>query len=199
MSTPENNIVQVEQVEPVIVQETQTEPTQSEPTQTELVVAQETKLEYDEIIQLMKLILSTNEKMDELMSKAQIIIPTSQISQIKDILGFLIWETNNTSPISTIIKETLKILSDNKIELHEIPKLINVIHESIKNINSIKITTNDVSILIKFILFILIETKTVKITNVDYKLYSSLIDSSMVLLNKSVEIKVPKLNKCFCF
>ena len=163
------------------------------------VVIEEKKLEYVHVIQLIKLFLSTNEKFNELMSKAQLSIPQSQNAQIKDILNFLVNETNGTTPITNIIKETLEILSDNKIELHEIPKLINVIHESIKNINSIKITTNDVGILIKFVLFLLIETKTVKISNDDYELYYQLIDSSIILLNKSVEIKIPKLNKCFCF
>ena len=163
------------------------------------VVVQEKKIEYVHIIQLIKLFLSTNEQFNELMSKAKLSIPQSQNAQIKDILNYLVGETNGITPITNIIKETLEILSDNKIELHEIPKLINVIHESIKNINIIKITTNDVSILIKFILFVLIETKTVKISNDDYELFSSVIDSSMILLNKSVEIKIPKLNKCFCF
>ena len=163
------------------------------------VVVQEKKIEYVHIIQLIKLFLSTNEQFNELMSKAKLSIPQSQNAQIKDILNYLVGETNGITPITNIIKETLEILSDNKIELHEIPKLINVIHESIKNINSIKITTNDVGILIKFILFVLIETKTVKISNDDYELFSSVIDSSMILLNKSVEIKIPKLNKCFCF
>jgi hypothetical protein len=201
MNTQENNIeqnhVQQEpmQQETVQIESKLNEIKEPEPT----VVVQETKLEYEQIIQLVKLVLSTNEQFNELMSKAQLSIPTTQLAQVKDILNYLVGETNGTTPISNIIKETLKILSDNKIELHEIPKLINVIHESIKNVQSIKITTNDVGILIKFILFILIETKTVKISNDDYELYSLLIDSSMVLLNKSVEIKIPKLNKCFCF
>jgi hypothetical protein len=223
MNTPENNIeqeqeqVQEQVQEPVQeqvqeqVQEPVQEPVQEqvqEPIENKLndikepeptIVVNEKKFEYVQIIELIKLILSTNEKFNELMSKAKLSIPISQIAQVKDILNYLVSETNNTHPISNIIKETLEILSDNKIELHEIPKLINVIHESIKNIQSIKITTNDVGILIKFILFTLIETKTVKISNDDYELYSLLIDSSMILLNKSVEIKIPKLNKCLCF
>jgi transcription termination factor NusB len=209
MSTQENNIEQVQEQEQ---EQEQVEHKESEPTENKLsdikepepkpeptIVVQEKKLEYMQIIELVKLVLSTNEKFDKLMSKAQLSIPTSQIAQVKDILNYLVSETNGTIPVSNIIKETLEILSDNKIELHEIPKLINVIHESIKNIQSIKITTNDVGILIKFILFTLIETKTIKISNDDYELYSLLIDSSMVLLNKSVEIKIPKLNKCSCF
>ena len=98
-----------------------------------------------------------------------------------------------------IINEVLKVLSDGKLELYEIPKLINVIHEALCNINSIKITTNDVGVLIKFILFILIETKLIKLSTEDFDFVSNLIDTSMILLNKSVEIKLPKINNCFCF
>lgn len=195
MSTQENNIEQTQVQEQKTVEHKLSDIKEPEPT----VVVQETKLEYVQIIELVKLVLSTNEQLNSFIEKAQLSIPISQIAQIKDILGFLIYEINGTTSISNIIKETLKILSDNKIELHEIPKLINVIHESIKNVDTIKITTNDVGILIKFILFTLIETKTVKISNDDYELYSLLIDSSIVLLNKSVEIKIHKLNKCFCF
>lgn len=212
MSTQENNIEQViiqqEQQVHEQVQET-VEYNKSEQMENKLndikepestvVVVQETKLEYVQIIELVKLVLSTNDKFNELMSKAKISIPSTQLAQVKNILNYLVSETNGTTQISNVIKETLKILSDNKIELYEIPKLINVIHESIKNIQSIKITINDVGILIKFILFILIETKTVKNSNDDYELHSLLIDSSMVLLNKSVEIKIKKLNKCLCF
>ena len=78
------------------------------------------------------------------------------------------------------------------------PKIINVIHESLKNVNSIKISTNDIGILIKLLLFILTETNQVKLTNQDKQLLLLVIDSSMVLLNKSVEIKLPKINNWFC-
>lgn len=162
-------------------------------------VQEKQKIEYVQIIQLVKLLLSTNENFNELMSKAKIIISSAQSEQIKDALNYLISQTEGETPIVNVIEEVLEILADNKIELHEIPKLINIIHESLKNLKSIKITTNDVGILIKLILFILVETKTVKINNEDYELFSTVIDTSMILLNKSVKIKVPKINKCFCF
>ena len=205
MSSQQNNIEQKQEQEQEQKQEQKQQQEQidnklneiKEPNPT--VIVQEKKLEYLPVIQLIKLFLSTNVQFNELTSRAKLLIPQSQNAQIKDILNYLISETNGTTPITNIVKETLEILTDNKIELHEIPKLINVTHESIKNINSIKITTNDVGILIKFILFVLFETKTIKISNNDYDLYYELIDSSVLLLNKSVEIKIPKLNKCLCF
>lgn len=199
MSTQENNIEQVQETieHKEFEQKINKLSNIKEPEPT--VIVQEKKLEYEQIIELVKLVLSTNDKFNELISKAKILIPTTQLAQVKNILNYLVSEINGKTHVSNIIKETLSILSDNKIELYEIPKLINAIHESIKNIHLIKITTNDIGILIKFILFTLIETKTVKISNDDYESYSALIDSSMILLNKSVEIKIPKSNKCLCF
>jgi hypothetical protein len=159
------------------------------------------KSDYVEIIELIKLMLSTNDKFNELIAKAKITIEVNQSSQIKNILNYLVGQTegDDETPINNVVKQALEILADNKVELYEIPSLINVIHESLKNLHSIKITIQDIGILIKLILFILIETKTVKVSNNDYKLISKVIDTSMALLNKSVEIKVPKLNKCVCF
>lgn len=156
-------------------------------------------IKYADIVKLIMLLLSTNEKFNELMSKAKLNLDETQSKQIKNILGFLNNESNNSRPLNMIVDEVLKVLSDNKLELHEIPKIINVIHESLKNLDSIKISTSDIGILIKLFLFILIETKTVKLSNVDYDLIANLIDSCLILLNKTVEIKLPKTNKCICF
>ena len=160
------------------------------------------KSDYVEIIELVKLMLSTNDKFNELVAEAKITIDANQSSQIKNILNYLIGETegDDKTPIDNVVKQALEILADNKVELYEIPSLINVIHESLKNLPaSVRITTQDICILIKLVLFVLVETKTVKVSSEDYELISKVIDTSMVLLNKSVEIKVPKFNKCVCF
>ena len=171
-----------------------------EPVEPEAVVLKP-KSDYVEIIELIKLMLSTSDKFNELIAKAKITIVANQSNQIKNILNYLVGQTedDDKTPIDNVVKQALEILADNKVELYEIPSLINVIHESLKNLHSIKITTQDVGILIKLILFILVETKTIKVSNNYYELISKVIDTSMILLNKSVEIKVPKLNKCLCF
>jgi hypothetical protein len=157
------------------------------------------QMKYHEIIELSQLLLSTNDKFTELMSKAKININESQSVQIKNTLNYLNNETNGKRPINNIIDETLKVLADNKVELYEIPQLINVIHETFKNTSSITLKTSDLGILIKLILFMLIETKLIKMQSEDYELISKVIDTSMILLNTSVQIKLPKFNKCFCF
>jgi hypothetical protein len=63
---------------------------------------------------------------------------------------------------------------------------------------SMKISTSDVGTLIKLVLFILVETNTIKLSSKDLELFSSLIDSCLILLNKTVEIKLSKTNKCLC-
>ena len=178
------------------------EPEEHESNESEEPLVSKPKSDYVQIIELIKLMLTTNDKFNELVAKAKITIDINQSNQIKNILNYLIGETENNenAPIDNVIQEALKILSDNKVELYEIPSLIDVIHESFKNLpKSIRITTQDIGILIKFVLFILLETKTVKVSNEDYELISKVIDSSMILLNKSVEIKIPKFNKCLCF
>jgi hypothetical protein len=154
---------------------------------------------YTNVIKLVKLMLLSDDKFNEIINKIKITISPKQNTQIKNILNFLVNETNKHIPLDSIIIEILKILSDNKVELYEIPLLINIIHESLKNYNYIKISTSDIGILIKLILFILIETKTIKISDKDYELISIVIDSSLVLLNKSIKIKINKFNKCICF
>jgi len=170
-----------------------------EPISESIIVNQEIKFKYIQIIQLVKLILESNESFNEIINKLKIIISANQSAQIKNFLNYLVRETNEIILLDNIIKESLVILSDNNLKLYEIPKLINVIHESLKNIQSNKINTIEISVLIQLFLFVLIETKTVKVSIIDYEFIFQTIDASMILLNKSIEIKIFKINKCLCF
>lgn len=152
-----------------------------------------------QVIQLIQLMLSSNDKFDEMVTKAHITLTVKQSREIKNILDYLIKESDDSKPIVNIIGSIQEALSDNKLELHEIPKLINVIHDSMLNLQSIVIDSKDIGLLIKLVLFILIETNQIKLSTQDSDMVFSLIDMSIVLLNKSVEIKLPKTSKCFCF
>lgn len=158
------------------------------------------QIENQDIQNFVMLLLSNNDKFNQLKSNAKINLTDEQTKQIKNILAFLNTETigSNSKPFDNIVQVTTQTLTDGKLELHEIPLIINVIHESLKNIQSVKISTDDVGILIKLILYILIETNTIKLSTNDFDLICKIIDSSMILLNKSIEIKLPKINKCFC-
>ena len=154
---------------------------------------------YLQVIQLIQLMLSSNDKFNEMVTKAHITLTVKQSREIKNILDYLIKESDDSKPIVNIIGSIQEALSNNKLELHEIPKLINVIHDSMLNLQSIVIDSKDVGLLIKLVLFILIETNQVELSTQDSDTVFSLIDMSIVLLNKSVEIKLPKTSKCFCF
>lgn len=153
---------------------------------------------YFEIIRIIKSMIKSNENFSQMMDKADINILQSEHDGIKKILEYLISNIdNNQLPITNIVDEVLKIIADNKIELYEIPELINVIHESLGNLNSIKI--NNITIIIKLLLFILVETKTIHISNQNQKIFFKVIDSSIRLLSKSMNFKIDKFKKCFCF
>jgi hypothetical protein len=149
------------------------------------------------IIKYIKFFLINSKTFNELVNKAKLTIEPKQYGLIKNIINYLVEVNNKKRPIDNIIKETL-IIYENKVELHDIPKLINVIYECIININDLIISSNDICILIKLIIFVLIDTETIDIINNDYEVINQVIDSSIVLLSKSIEIKVPK-NKCVCF
>ena len=157
------------------------------------------KKKYQDVVLFIQLLLSTVEQLKDFMEKANIQMDETQSTHIKNALGYLIndHEVIQKKQITHIIDEVVKVLADNKVELYEIPKLINAVHEALKTAQSLTLKTSDLGILIKTILFILIDTHVIKMSNVDYVLISKVIDTSMILLNKSVEIKFPK--KCFCF
>lgn len=152
------------------------------------------------VVEYIGLILKRIEKFNELLQKANINLKDEEYKQTKNILAYLNTELDNTRPINKIIEAVLNALSDDKLELHEIPIIINVIHESLHNFNSIKISASDTGVIIKLILFILIETNTIQLSVKDFQFMSNFIDSCLFLLNKSIKIKIktPKL-KCFCF
>jgi hypothetical protein len=162
-----------------------------------IILNESNTIKYLQVLQIIKLMLSTNDYFNNIINQSKIIISSKQINKIKNILNYLAIESENTIPINNIIHEIKIILSDKKIELFEIPKLINIIHESLINLKIIQIKINDIGIIIKLIFYILIETKIIIMSNDNYELISIIFDNSMILLYKS--IKISKFNKCLCF
>jgi len=159
---------------------------------------------YKEVEQLIQLLLCPNNKFNEFLFKSKITLNSKQRTQISNILEYLNKEIEGKKHLSNIIDEMIKFLSDKKSKfssssVYEIPELVNVIHESLFNVKIINIITVDLGILVKIILLVLIETKIVKFYERNYDLIIKVIDTSILLLNKSTEIKLPTTNKCFCF
>jgi hypothetical protein len=161
-------------------------------------VEKETSNNYLELVNLVVSLLSSSNDFNEFITKYKITLNDSQSKKIKNILGVLNAENiNNQRPLNLIVNEIMNSLIDKKLELYEMPKIINVIHDSLKNVSSINVSTNDIGTLIKFILVILIETKIVKLSTNECELIINIIDTSIMLLYKTVQIKLP--NKCICF
>lgn len=154
---------------------------------------------YVEVIKFIDLMLSSNDDFNKFSTK--LMLTDNQAKLIKNIMPMLSNSTNGYRPFQNIINAVSKALEDNKLELHEIPKLINIVHDEILNLNTdIIITIQDIGSLVKLILMILIETKVVKLSESDYDLSNSIIDMSIILLNKSVEIKIPNMSRyCYFF
>ena len=133
------------------------------------------------------------------MNKIKLIENSNQISQIKNILTYLNTKSSTTRPIEIIVNELETIFSDNKVEIYEIPKLINLIHDSLYKINITNINSEDISLLIKILINLLTKTNMIKLSDKEMELTNQIIDSSLTLLTKSIEITNNKINKCVCF
>lgn len=150
------------------------------------------------LVNSINLLLSSNDKFNELLSKATITLSSSQSNSIKNTLNYLNASVNDKYPLKIILDEVDLVLADNKVELYEIPRLVNQTHECLKDLQSVTISTGDIGILIKIILLILIDAKLLELTSNDYNTIIGLLDMSVILLNKSVDIKLPKFKLC-CF
>lgn len=151
---------------------------------------------------IINLLTNSSTSINDLIIKANIKMTPQEMIELKNILEYIIQETDGKRKITNIIDNILEISSDGKIELYEIPQLINVLNDSLTNITTVKISLIDIGILLKIIIFILIETKTINLPSQDLPLINKLIDTSTTLLNKSINIKIPKkskINKCLFF
>ena len=161
------------------------------------------KQQIQEIVEFIKLLLESNEKFNNLIASAKIILRPQQKTHIANLLKYMTSEINNSKqnekdlPIIVILNEIEKVLTDGKIELYEMPELVNVSYDALKKIKVINIATEDLGILIKILIFILIETKFIKLQNEQYNLIVKVLDASIKLMDKSVSVKIPK-TKCFC-
>ena len=146
--------------------------------------------------------IKNNDKIKELLNKLNVSIDSNSETKLNNIIEFL--SKNNAKfddfpPIKNIIDEIKNIFADGKIDLCDVPSLINVVTNILNfNLNQIKIKidTNIVSILIKLLIHILIIEKIIKINEIEEKIIDKMIDTSLVLLNTTINIANVK---CSCF
>ncbi len=150
-----------------------------------------------ELIKSIHELIISDEKIKELILKSKINISDNELKIILDVLGYLNAQSTDSNQMKQIIGEITKVLSDGKLELHEIPELISVVTANIKEVN-IKLSTKQISILLKLIIYVLIEVKVVSINSEDFELISKVIDTSLKLLELYVNIPTVK-TKCKCW
>ncbi len=154
----------------------------------ELDVKEEIKEEIKESI-LISLIKS-EEKINEILKKFNIEIEKDLLKKILNIMEFSSSQSNDFFPV---IDEVKKILLDGKIEVFEIPELINIINSNLKKSDLTELDENDYVLFIKVLLVVLIESGIIKINSEDLEIICKLIDASVkLLLTKTNLIQIKK-------
>lgn len=148
------------------------------------------------LLETIKKLLESQDKINQLVNKSKINIGADELKIIVNVLQYLTTQANDSSQIQGLIGEVTKVLSDGKLELHEIPELVKVVSTSVKEVN-IKLSGKEVSIFIKLIIYILMEVNVIKIKSEDFELISKVIDSSLTLLE--LFVKIPVVKKKFRF
>jgi hypothetical protein len=93
--------------------------------------------------------------------------------------------------IETIGKRILKILSDDVIDMNDLPTFIllikDIINLNVKDLKKIKVTRSDIADMIESIMFILIDTNTIR-TGDNKDSFLALLKLSMQILDASVNL-----------
>jgi sulfur relay (sulfurtransferase) DsrC/TusE family protein len=148
--------------------------------------------------------LQNNNQVVNLMNKLSLIIDRKTQGQLENVLKFL--TTNNikfdsSPPIKNIIDEIKKVFSDGKLDLYDIPALINIVANIIKlDLANLKINfdNNLIGLIIKFIVHALIELKIIKTIQQENNSIDKLIDSSILLLKTTMTISNVKCSFFSC-
>ncbi len=139
-------------------------------------------------------LLKNSDNLDSLIRKFKIDIEKDKLKSILNILNFL---DNQETKIEKIVVEIEKVLSDGKVEIQEIPRLVTVINDNLEIITHEQIKESDVSVLIKLLILVMIEVGVIKLSNEDFIITCKLIDNSIGLLLSKIEIK--KVPGCVIF
>jgi hypothetical protein len=150
---------------------------------------------------LFKLLTSTNEIDNIIKNVLKININDKTKDNINKIL--LIMTNNNAeflSPLKNIVESLKEILSDNKIDLHDIPVIIKILTDvfNIQYKNLKNITKKDIALVLKIITISLVELDVIKNDQNQQELIIRLIDSSIALLETTLLVTKCKCPKFLC-
>jgi hypothetical protein len=126
--------------------------------------------------------------------KLVVTISEDQNNKLMNILEFLYTDVQSRLPLKNIVQNIKTIFDDNKIDIFDIPTIIEIITNffnlHITTMRVQNITIDDIALCIKVLLIIFIETNFVgNNMNLDLPVILKLFDSSLNLLKLNVNIK----------
>jgi hypothetical protein len=143
-------------------------------------------------------------KLPNLMDKLSIRPDAKTQKSIDTVFKFLSTANvkfDNSPPIKNIVDEIKKLFSAGKLNLYDIPSLINIVVD-VLNLNlsglKIQVDTNLVGLVIKLIIHILISLEIIHTGEAETASIDRLIDSSIALLNTSIAISKAKCSLFAC-
>lgn len=131
---------------------------------------------------------------DIITKKLCITISEEQNNKLNNIIEYLCTDIQSKLPLKNMINQIKIIFDDNKIDIYDIPTIIEIVsnffNTNISLINIQNITVDDIALCIKVLLIIFIETNVVgNIMNMELPVILKLFDSSLKLLKLHINIK----------
>jgi hypothetical protein len=148
-------------------------------------------IDINKIVSFLKNINYVN---DIITKKLCINISEEQNSKLINILEYLCTDVQSKLPLKNMIQQIKVIFDDNKIDIYDVPTIIEVVtnffNVNISTMNIQNITIDDVALCIKVLLIIFIEMKIVgNNMNLELPVIIKLFDSSLNLLKLNINIK----------
>ena len=155
------------------------------------VVVGSKEIDINKVISFLKNINYIN---DVITKKLCITISEEQNNKLTNILEYLCTDIQSKLPLKNMIQQIKVIFDDNKIDIYDIPTIIEIIttffNTNISSVNIQNITVDDVALCIKVLLIIFIETNVVgNNMNIELNVILKLFDSSLKLLKLHINVK----------
>jgi hypothetical protein len=153
------------------------------------------KTEFDIFLNIFK----NEDSFNSVIAKLNYNIDEKTLSKVNSLINILLKkDEKHNIPLKIIMDDMHKILLDGKLNLQDIPSIINImttiLNLNFKNVH-FNIDINTVNTFIKLLLNILIAEKIVKIDETQENI-DKLLDSSLLLLNTTINLSNVK---CSCF
>ena len=149
------------------------------------------EIDINKVISFLKNINYVN---DVITKKLCITISEEQNNKLTNILEYLCTDIQSKLPLKNMIQQIKVIFDDNKIDIYDIPTIIEIIttffNTNMSSVNVQNITVDDIALCIKVLLIIFIETNIVgNNMNIELPVILKLFDSSLKLLKLHINVK----------